>query len=70
MKIPSVAELRARLARDEAAVREGRGSGGSAAALLMVLEETGLQLTSTTPAAARLEMQSSLDEWEKNHLKR
>lgn len=70
VKIPSVAELRARLARDEAAVREGRGSGGSAAALLMVLEETGLQLTSTTPAAARLEMQSSLDEWEKNHLKR
>lgn len=70
IKAPSIADLRARLARDEAAVREGRGKDGSLSALLMVLEETQQQLSSATSAEARLEVQASLDEWEKNHLKR
>jgi serine/threonine-protein kinase len=67
-KTPSVAELSSRLARDEAAVREGRVVGGKAAALL--LEDARERLAASPSAADRVELQVFLDDWERKHLAR
>ncbi|MBL8923280.1 MAG: protein kinase [Myxococcaceae bacterium] len=67
-KTPSLAELSSRLARDEAAVREGRALGGKAAALL--LEDARERLSASPSAADRVELQVFLDDWERKHLAR
>lgn len=67
-KTPSAAELEARLARDEAAMRAGKVTGGTAATLL--LEDARERLSTATSAADRVELQTFLDDWERKHLQR
>ena len=63
-----MAELEARLTRDEAAVASGRARGGKNAALL--LEDARATLSASRSADERVNLQSFLDEWEQRYLPR
>lgn len=62
------AELEARLAGDEAALKAGRARGGKNAGLL--LEDARARLGAPLSADERVNLQSFLDEWEQRYLPR